>query len=77
MATEERKLNSEWTQITDGTQSKSIQVISGTVIMRDQETKPDATATGHQVTGWMHITPPTRCWVRSSSTSTTVTIIVS
>lgn len=77
MATEELKLTSQWTQITDGTQSKSFQVISGTVLMRDDQSQPAANAPGHTVTGWMTISPPTKCWLRSSSTSTTVTVIVS
>ncbi|WP_314421837.1 hypothetical protein [Pseudescherichia vulneris] len=76
MATQQLILNQQWVQITDGTQNKTFQVISGTVIMRDQDAIPEAGAPGHQVTGWMTISQPTKCWVRASG-STNVTIILS
>lgn len=53
-----------WTQLTDGTQDKTVQVLSGVILMVDSDSAPAPEAQGHIVSGWMTITAPTKAWVR-------------
>ena len=68
MASKDETLTTEWKQVTDGTQSVSIQVISGTAWFRDSPTKPANNVQGHQVPSprWLGVTPPQQMWGRSS-----------
>ena len=65
-------VGSEWLQITDGTQSKTIQVLSGAVRLADASTNPGSGFwKGHILTdndeNWATITPPTIAWIRTAS----------
>lgn len=65
-------VGSEWLQITDGTQSKTIQVLSGAVRLADASTNPGIGFwQGHILTdndeNWATITPPTIAWIRTAS----------
>lgn len=75
MATREVTLTSEWTQITDGTEDVMIQVISGTMYLRDSPTKPGSSDKGHSVTGsWVGITKPQQAWARAGGSNTSIVI---
>lgn len=65
-------VGSEWLQITDGTQSKTIQVLSGAVRLADASANPGTGFwQGHILTdndeNWATITPPTIAWIRTAS----------
>lgn len=76
MATKEINLTSEWVQITDGTQTVQIQVMGGTMWLRDSPTKPSASAKGHSVSSpnWIGVTPPQQMWARSSGGTTSIMV---
>jgi len=66
-------VGSAWIQVTDGTQTKTVQVNSGAVRVADSTTNPGVSFwLGHMLTdnddNWMTITPPTIAWIRSAST---------
>lgn len=61
-----------WLQVTDGTQTKTVQVLSGAIRVADATTNPGAAFwMGHMLTdnddNWMTITPPTIAWIRTAS----------
>lgn len=61
-----------WIQVTDGTQSKTVQVHSGAVRLADATTNPGVGFwLGHILTdnddNWATITPPTIAWIRTAS----------
>lgn len=58
-------LSSEWVQITDGTETKSIQVKSGVIEVVDSDVNPPDDAEGMLLTGLNTITPPTVAWCRA------------
>lgn len=66
VATQEKRLTTEWTQITDGTQEATIQVLNGVMYLRDSDAKPAATEKGHVITQWANVSPPQNAWARSS-----------
>ncbi|POP43348.1 hypothetical protein CHU32_09720 [Superficieibacter electus] len=66
MATQEKRLTTEWTQITDGTQDATIQVLGGVIYLRDSPTKPLDTEKGHVIDDWVSVSPPQQAWVRST-----------
>ncbi|EKN6106415.1 hypothetical protein DVQ18_20815 [Yersinia enterocolitica] len=66
MTTQLLSVSTDWTQVTDGTQTKSIQMLNdGWAFLFDSPIKPAANATGHMVEDFMIITPPTVAWVRA------------
>lgn len=67
--TKPQTIGSAWVQISDGTQTKSLQVTSGAVIVVDADSTPPDNAAGHVVEAktWLTITPPTQAWVRATS----------
>lgn len=74
MATQDFQLSSGWTQLTDGTQQASIQVISGAVYVRDAQSKPSANGKGHYLKSlqWLVATAPQKIWVRPAGNSALV-----
>lgn len=62
-----------WVQVTDGTQTKTIQVLKGAVRLADADTNPGTGFwEGHVISdlddNWATITPPTIAWIRNAST---------
>lgn len=76
MATREVELTSSWTQITDGTQTVQIQVMGGTMWLRDSPTRPSSNAKGHSITApsWIGVSPPQQMWARATGTATTIMV---
>jgi len=76
MASKDYTLTTDWQKITDGTQSVQIQVIAGTMWLRDSPTKPASNAKGHSVVApqWIGVTPPQEVWVRASGGQTTIIV---
>jgi len=68
MASKDLTLTSDWQQITDGTQDVQLQVLGGTIWLRDSAKKPTANARGHilETKEWIGITAPQQMWGRSS-----------
>ncbi|MBL5924968.1 hypothetical protein [Enterobacter asburiae] len=66
MTTETLKISSTWQQISDGTQTKSVQVLSGVIQMVDSDSAPSTSSAGHVISGWISVTPPTKAWVRAT-----------
>jgi hypothetical protein len=60
-------IGSTWVQLSDGTQTKTLQVLNGLVIMVDADEAPPANTKGHIVNTWMTITPPTKAWVKANA----------
>ncbi|MEG2663262.1 hypothetical protein ACV8TN_00760 [Citrobacter freundii] len=65
-------VGSTWIQVTDGTQTKTVQVNSGAVRLADATTSPGVGYwQGHILTdnddNWATITPPTIAWIRTAS----------
>ncbi|HCJ9394982.1 TPA: hypothetical protein NV922_001288 [Escherichia coli] len=62
MASKDLTLTSDWQQITNGTQDVQLQVMGGTIWLRDSHTKPAANAKGHIVSTmeWMGIASPSQ-----------------
>lgn len=65
-------VGSAWIQVTDGTQTKTIQVLSGAVRLAAATTNPgNGFWQGHMLTdnddNWATITPPTIAWIRTAS----------
>lgn len=80
MTTQNLRVTTDWIQVTDGTQTKSIQMLDdGWAFLFDSPTKPAANAMGHMVEDFMTITPPTVAWVRAigGTGGTSVDIAVS
>ncbi|QOI58331.1 hypothetical protein pSal_SNUABM02_098 [Salmonella phage pSal-SNUABM-02] len=77
MATAKFTLNaSTWTQVSDGTSLKTIQVTQGSVYLCDSPTTPSASAPAHPLYqgNVVVLTPPSVGWVKSTS-STSVVIV--
>ncbi|MGP2520473.1 hypothetical protein ACTUSX_11370 [Pantoea ananatis] len=65
-------VGSDWIQVTDGTQTKSLQVHRGSIRLADADSNPGASFwMGHMVNEskntWVTITPPTIAWMRVAS----------
>lgn len=60
-------IGSAWVQLSDGTQTKTLQVLSGAVIVVDADEAPPVNTKGHVMREWMTITPPTKAWVRATA----------
>lgn len=75
MATRRLDIGQSWQKITDGTETRFLEIYSGSVILNDSETDPGIDALGHKVQGSMTIYPPTVAWVRVSSGQAAVAII--
>ncbi|MDR7940382.1 hypothetical protein RIU82_10570 [Enterobacter soli] len=71
MTTETLIISKTWQQISDGTQTKSVQVLSGVIQMVDSDTAPSTSAAGHVISSWVSVTPPTKAWVRATGTQYT------
>lgn len=76
MTTQQLTITSDWTPITDGNQTKFLELRTGTLLLHDADTKPASNAPGHNITGSVTISPPTKAWVKVSSGSS-ATIIIS
>ncbi|WP_143344709.1 hypothetical protein [Enterobacter sp. 18A13] len=66
MTTQKLTLTTQWQQISDGTETKSVQVLSGAIHLFDSDTKPSSSDYGHVISGWVSVTPPTKAWVRAA-----------
>ncbi|MDM3077778.1 hypothetical protein [Citrobacter sp. Cf138] len=66
MTTQTLTVTTAWQQISDGTQTKSVQVLSGVIQMVDSDSAPSTSAAGHVISGWVSVTPPTKSWVRAT-----------
>ncbi|OIX96230.1 hypothetical protein BFS14_01835 [Serratia fonticola] len=60
--TQPQTLGGTYVQITDGTQTKTVQVLRGVMSLVDADSQPPVNATGHQINKWITITPPTQAW---------------
>ncbi len=56
-----------WLQITNGSETKSIQVKSGVIEVVDSDTTPPDDAEGMILSGLITITPPTVAWCRATT----------
>ncbi|EPC4838318.1 hypothetical protein Q1B87_003154 [Salmonella enterica] len=66
MATTAKTVGRDWLQITDGTQTKVIQ-ITGSADVCDSPTKPDEEQASLSFSNTeLTITPPTALWIRAS-----------
>lgn len=75
MTTQQITITSDWTQLSDGTQTKFLELRTGSIILHDADTKPAPNAPGHFITGSITISPPTKAWVKVSSGTSAVIII--
>lgn len=74
--TSQNTIGSNWFQVTDGTQTKTIQVLGGAVvILVDADEQPPLGTRGHTVSGYMTITPPTKAWI-STNTNYTAQVVI-
>ncbi|PNK64554.1 hypothetical protein A6J33_018080 [Pantoea sp. FDAARGOS_194] len=76
MASKDLTLTSDWQQITDGTQDVQLQVLGGTIWLRDSAKKPTANAKGHIVSTmeWIGITSPQQMWGRSQGGNASIIV---
>lgn len=76
MASKDLTLTSDWQQITDGTQDVQLQVLGGTIWLRDSPKKPSANAKGHILSTmeWIGITAPQQMWGRSSGNQSIIIV---
>lgn len=77
MATAKFTLNaSTWTQVSDGTSLKTIQVTQGSVYLCDSPTMPSASAPAHTLYqgNIVVLTPPTVGWVKGTSSDSAVIV---
>ncbi|ANO57809.1 hypothetical protein [Salmonella phage vB-SalM-PM10] len=60
---------STWTQVSDGTSLKTLQVTHGSVYLTDNPTAPAANAPAHIILqgNIIVLTPPTVGWIKSAS----------
>lgn len=65
--TQVQTIGSAWVQLSDGTQTKTLQVLNGAAIVVDADEAPPANTKGHVVREWMTITPPTKAWARATA----------
>lgn len=68
-------IGAAWVQLSDGTQSKTLQVLSGVIVLVDADESPSANARGHVVHDWMTITAPTQAWARSTASDSAIIAI--
>ena len=73
--TVEQAIGRSWIQISDGTQTKTIQVANGVILLADADESPTPRAPGHIITDWITVTPPTKAWVRAGDWSPTSIIV--
>jgi hypothetical protein len=76
MPSKDLTLTSDWQQITDGTQDMQLQVLGGTIWLRDSPKKPAANAKGHIVSTmeWIGITAPQQMWARSQGSNASIIV---
>ena len=76
MPSKDLTLTSDWQQITDGTQDMQLQVLGGTIWLRDSTKKPAANAKGHIVSTmeWIGITAPQQMWARSQGSNASIIV---
>jgi hypothetical protein len=76
MPSKDLTLTSDWQQITDGTQDMQLQVLGGTIWLRDSAKKPAANAKGHIVSTmeWIGITAPQQMWARSQGSNASIIV---
>lgn len=67
VSTQAMTITGEWVQLTDGTQTKSLQVLSGVIMLVDADSQPTQETKGHVLAAWVKITPPTKAWVRATA----------
>ena len=65
-------ITTTWVQLSNGAETKTVQVTSGIVLLADADEAPTTTTNAHVVTGWLTITAPTKAWVRSISDSANI-----
>lgn len=65
--TQVQTIGPAWVQLSDGTQTNTLQVLSGVVIVVDADEAPPANTQGHVVSDWITITPPTKAWTRATA----------
>lgn len=75
MSTRRLDIGQKWQKITDGSETRFLEVYSGQIILNDSDQEPGADALGHKVQGSMTIYPPTVAWVRVSSGQAAIAII--
>lgn len=75
MATQQLSITTDWQKLSDGTQTKFLELKSGTIILHDAEAKPAANAPGHTISGSITISPPTVAWVKVSIGTVAIIII--
>lgn len=68
-------ITTTWVQISNGAEAKTVQVVSGVILLVDADEAPAATAIGHSIAGWVTITAPTKAWVRASAAESANIII--
>lgn len=75
--TSNTKLTRAWTQLSSGTNTKTISVFDGDVYIADSTAQPAADFTGHLVQvgdlAWV-ATPPSILWARAAGNSATVVV---
>lgn len=80
MTTQILTVSDDWLQVSDGTSTKTIQILdSKRAYLYDSPTKPGAQLTGHVVDDYMTITAPTVAWVKAigDTSSSVIKIAVS
>ncbi|BBK03764.1 hypothetical protein [Enterobacter phage EspM4VN] len=67
---------STWTQVSDGTSLKTIQVTQGSVYLCDSPTTPSASSPAHTLYqgNIVVLTPPTVGWVKSASSASSIIV---
>ncbi|EMS9600925.1 hypothetical protein WLF29_003665 [Salmonella enterica] len=77
MTTTAKMINRDWQQITDGTQTKVIQ-ITGSADVCDSPVKPGEEQAAHSFSNTvLTVTPPTTMWIRSSWFEGNIRVVVS
>lgn len=75
MTTAVVQLSRAWTQITTGTETKTVSVADGSLVLFDSATAPATDAVGHDIVVNMFvITPPSSIWARSAGTTTKIVV---
>lgn len=65
MATEQYVIEHDWTQVTSGTESALLQVLTGAVQLCDSESAPVGDVPAHYITDFLNINAPVKAWVRA------------
>ena len=77
MATAKIVLNpSTWTQVSDGTSLKTLQVTQGSVYLCDNPTSPSSGAAYHTIYqgNIIVLTPPTVGWVKGTASNSVIVV---